>query len=388
MKIFDASELRRGMIFHIQDHDRGFIFVGRLIFYGSDFIQFDVLPFKEQPSCKTWGMYTFGIGSKFTLHGMKWNDERKEYVYDESIISNKDLEKDDEEEDVKKTKEVCNMKFDTNKAADLLYDTKFHIRDHDNHFQFYGIFKSIKPDELVFHITGQSVGAKIHGEYIFPAGSHFNLYKMRLDATNTEWVFTQNNIDWKDLMEMDNNEKKEMKEEKEMNVEVWKVKPGSWKDCVVKDVSLIVNDQIKDGDTIYRITTDYVDIKGKMTINNVIGPRISLEFDGKCGIPNTTKIYLMPEMRVFKTDSETDPGFLLQEHKDTFNPELRVGKLYWIANADLEFQYVMHVRAINENSIDVNLITTVTELNNTSSIKITGKSFDITELLEYKFKEV
>lgn len=173
-----------------------------------------------------------------------------------------------------------------------------------------------------------------------------------------------------------------------MNVEVWKVKPGSWKDCVVKDVSLIVNDQIKDGDTIYRITTDYVDIKGKMTINNVIGPRISLEFDGKCGIPNTTKIYLMPEMRVFKTDSETDPGFLLQEHKDTFNPELRVGKLYWIANADLEFQYVMHVRAINENSIDVNLITTVTELNNTSSIKITGKSFDITELLEYKFKEV
>jgi hypothetical protein len=93
-------------------------------------------------------------------------------------------------------------------------------------------------------------------------------------------------------------------------------------------------------------------------------------------------------MKVFKTDSEDDPGMLVQCRKVKFNPTLCAGKLYWVANDDLQFQYIMHVRAINENSIDVNIINTTKELDNTSSIKIIGKSFDITELLEYKFKEV
>ena len=107
MKIFDCSELKGGMIFHIQDHDRGFAFIGRLRLKGLDFIRFDVLPINEhsscKPSCKPIGTYVFNIGSKFTLHGMKWNDERQEYVYepiisDESIISSEDLETDDDDD--------------------------------------------------------------------------------------------------------------------------------------------------------------------------------------------------------------------------------------------------------------------------------------------------
>ena len=269
MKIFDCSELQRGMIFHIQDRDRGFVFIGRVRFSGLDFIQFDVLPTKEQPSCKTLGMYTFNIGSKFTLHGVKWNDEQKEYVYDESIITSEHFEK-----DVEFTKGDRNMKLD------------------------------------------------------------------------------------------------------------------SWKDFVIKDVSWFVNDQIKNGDTIYRIKTDYVDIKGKMKINNVDGPRISIEFDRMTSIYKNITIMIVPEMRIFKTDSENDPGILLQDHKDIFNPELCVGKLYWITNSDLEFKYLTHVKSITDKTIEVHIINTVKELNNTSSLTVTGKSFDIQEVLEYKFKEV
>ena len=102
----------------------------------------------------------------------------------------------------------------------------------------------------------------------------------------------------------------------------------------------------------------------------------------------TRDIEITPDMKVFKTDSEDDPGILVQHQKGKFNPTLCAGKLYWVANNALQFQYIMHVRAINENSIDVNIINTIKELDNTSSIKIIGKSFDITELLEYKFKEV
>ena len=99
-------------------------------------------------------------------------------------------------------------------------------------------------------------------------------------------------------------------------------------------------------------------------------------------------IEITPDMRVFKPDSPDNPGILVQQQECRFNPELRVGKLYWIANSNLEFQYVMHVRSITGKSIDVNLITTVNELDNTSQLHIIGKSFDIAELLEYKFQEV
>jgi len=382
-KVFKTSELKRGMIFHVKDRDRGFCFIGRLRFSGLDFIQFDVLPFKEEPSCKTYGTYTFDIGSRFSLHGVKWNDKRHEYQYDESIIMSEYLEN-----DVKKTKEDSNMKFDVKKVENMLHDSVFHVQDHDNKFQFYGIFKYVKPDELMFFIGGSDVGSTVRGTYSFPAGSHFTLHRLRKDADNEKWVFApghENLIYWKDIMEMNDNEEKEMKEEKETNVEVWKVKPGSWKDCVVKGVSLIVNDQIKDGDTIYRITTDYVDIKGKMTINNVIGPRVSIDFDHMTGINRNMTIMLVPEMRVFKTDSENDPGFLLQEPIDIFNPDLHVGEVYPVINSNTGIQSMMHVKSITDTVIYVDIIPAIKDVLDKTSTKVISKSFDIGEFCEYKF---
>ena len=388
-KIFKISELQRGMIFHVQDRDRGYVFIGRIRFYGLDFIQFDVLPRDEAPSCKTRGMYTFDIGSKFSLHGLKWDDKRNGYAYDETIITSEYLEKDESiiiNENV--NKENSNMKFDVKKVEDKLHDSVFHVQDHDNKFQFYGIFKYVMPDELMFFIVGSSVESTVRGTYAFPAGSHFTLHRLRKDVGCEKWTYApghENLIYWKDITEMDGKEKEEMKEEKEMNVEVWKVKPGSWKDCVVKDLSLAVNDQIKDGDTIYRITTDYVDIKGKMTINNVVGPRVSIDFDHMTGINRNMTIMLVPEMRVFKTDSENDPGFLLQENKDIFNPELKVGKLYPVINSNTGIQSMMHVKFITDTVIDVDIIPAIKDVLDKTSTKVIGKSFDIGEFREYKF---
>ena len=166
-----------------------------------------------------------------------------------------------------------------------------------------------------------------------------------------------------------------------MNIEVWK-------DCVIKDDKGIISDQINEKDTIYRIKTENIDIRGTMTVACASDGSMIAEFRNYTGYLETICIDITPEMRIFKTDSPDDPGILVQRQNLKFNPNLRVGKLYWIANADLKFQYVMHIRAITGNSVDVNIINTITDLNNTSSIKIIGKSFDITELLEYKFKEV
>lgn len=382
MKIFDCSELQRGMIFHIQDRDRGFVFIGRMRFYGLDFIQFDVLPIKEQPSCKTLGMYTFDIGSKFTLHGVKWNDEQKEYVYDESIITSEYLEKDAEEKymksDVKKDKKKKDIKFDVKKVEDLLYDSVWHIQDHDNKFQFNGTFKSVKPDELTFYICGPTVGSKIRGTYTLPVGSQFTLYKMRRDADNKEWTFAGNNLTFKDIAKNDNDDNKEEKD----------MKPNFWKDCVIKENAWVVNDQIKEGDTIYRIKTDSIDIRGKMTIGNTCYYMMYVEFTNSGESTDCINIEITPDMKVFKTDSTDDSGILVQQQKCKFNPELRVGKLYWITNSDLEFKYVMHVKSITNDSIDVHIINTIKELDNRSSLTVTGKSFDIKELLEFIFKEV
>lgn len=273
------------------------------------------------------------------------------------------------------------MKFDVKKAEDLLYEGKWHIQDHDTKFQFYGIFKSIHPDELTFHIMDRTFGIS-RGTYAFPAGSHFNLHKLRFDKDKKEWIFSSGPnhiIDWKDITEIDNRDN--VVEEKDMKLD-------SWKDCVIKDNAWFVNDQIKDGDVIDRLKTDTIDIKGKMKIANISYGMIHIESDNIDGIIGNINLEITRDMRVFKPDSPDNPGILVQQQKCKFNPELRVGKLYWIANADLEFQYLMHVKSINDKSINVNLINTTDEFDNTSQFDIIGKSFDITELLEYKFMEV
>lgn len=377
MKRFKTSELQRGMIFHIQDRDRGFVFIGRVRFYGLDFIQFDVLPKNEAPSCRNHGIYTFNIGSSFSLHGMKWDEKRNGYVYDESIITSEYLVIDDVDKDNDQ-----HTKFDVKKAEDLLYEGKWHIQDHDTKFQFYGIFKSIHPDELTFHIMDRTIGIS-RGTYAFPAGSHFNLHKLRLDKDKKEWIFSSGPnhvIDWKDITETDDDEV-DVKEEKDMKLD-------SWKDCVIKDNAWFVNDQIKDGDVIDRLKTDTIDIKGKMKIANISYGMIHIESDNIDGIIGTINLEITRDMRIFKPDSPDNPGILVQQQKCKFNPELRAGKFYRVVNSHLFLQYVMYVRSINGDSIYANLINMITDLDNKSSVTVTGKMLDIAELSEYKFDEI
>jgi hypothetical protein len=49
---------------------------------------------------------------------------------------------------------------------------------------------------------------------------------------------------------------------------------------------------------------------------------------------------------------------------------------------------MLHVKSITDTAIEVHIINTVKESNGTSSLTVTGKTFGIAELLEYKFKEV
>lgn len=271
------------------------------------------------------------------------------------------------------------MKFDVKKAEDLLYDSKFHIQDHDNKFQFYGIFKSVNPDELTFYITDRAYGSISRGIYTFPSGSNFTMHKLRLDADKKEWIYaaTGHIINWKDITETD-----ESKKEGE------DMEPNFWKDCVIKNTEWIVNNQIKNGDTVYRIKTDTIDIIGNMIIQNTAYGMMHVEFDNDCECIGNFNIEITPNVRVFKTDSKDDPRILVQHQKCEFNPELRVGRFYRVVNSNLFLQYVMYVRSINVDSIDVNIINMITDLDNKCTITVTDKMLDITELFEYKFDEI
>ena len=76
--------------------------------------------------------------------------------------------------------------FDVMTTIELLDDHVWHVQDHDNKFQFTGIFKSVKPDELTFNICGPKVESEIRGTYTLPVGSQFTLYRMRPGANNKE----------------------------------------------------------------------------------------------------------------------------------------------------------------------------------------------------------
>jgi len=280
------------------------------------------------------------------------------------------------------------MKFNVKKATELLCHTEFLIQDHDNRSQFYGIFKpsGSNPDALAFYIASPVFGSKIRGTYTFTAGSNFTMYKMEFDLYKKEWERTSTVISWKDIIEKDDTKEKEMKEEKDMKLD------DAWKDCVInKDNAWTVNDQIKVGDTIYRIKSDTIDIKGNMTIAYTsYYNMMHVEFDTTSGGTDSINIEITPDMRVFKTDSQNDPGILVQHHDAKFNPELRVGKLYHVTNSN--FQYMIHVKSITDDSIDVDIIETIRGLDNKSLLILTDKTFDITnditKLLEYKFKEI
>lgn len=266
------------------------------------------------------------------------------------------------------------MKFDVKKAEELLYDSKFQIQDHDNKFQFYGIFNSATPDRLTFYITSSKVGFDSHGTYTFPAGSNFTIHKLKLDVYEGEWIYTPNIISWEDITEQDEEEKE--------------VKLDPWKDFVIKANAWYIDDQIKNGDAIYRLKTYAIDIKGKMTIDSTSYGMLCIKCINSDGGTDIINLDITPDMRVFKTDSNDDPGILVQHQKGKFNPELRTGRLYFVTTSELGLRYLVHAKSITDNSIDVDIIDTIADLGNSSSIKLTSKTFNITELLDYKFKEI
>jgi hypothetical protein len=344
---------------------------------------------KEAPSCKMLGMYAFDIGSKFTLHSVTWDDKQQDYVADQLIVSSKDLEK-DVDDDVKKDTEDHHMKFDVKKAEDKLYQGKFHVQDHDNKFQFYGVFKSVKPDELTFYISGPTVGnTHTRGTYRFPAGSKFTIYTQRLNADKTEWIYSPGPghiIDWKDITEnyddTDNvEEEKDVAEDKKEETNV-----TEWLPCVISDGTWTVNEHIKKGDRICRIFNDNIDIKANMIIKAAAYYVISVHLIDQ-GI-DISNIEIDEKLRVCATHSPDDSGIPVRINSNKFNPELRVGKLYWVTDSNKNIPYMVHVKSITDTAIEVHIINTIKESNGTSSLTVTGKKFSIAELLEYKFKEV
>lgn len=234
------------------------------------------------------------------------------------------------------------MKFNVKKAEALLYDSKFHIQDHDNRFQFYGILKSVNPDELTFYIAGPAVGSIIHGTYTFPTGSNFTMKKLKLDANKKEWIYaTGHIISWKDITEKD-----ESKEEKNMT---------EWLPCVVSDNTWSINEGVNKGDHIYRIFNDKFDIKANMTINYIgyiykIGLHI---IDTNVDISN---IEIDESLRVCLTSSENDPGTLVAKRDLNFNEELKPGCLYRIVDSSLKLRYLMYIRCFFEGYIDADIM--------------------------------
>jgi hypothetical protein len=330
-------------------------------------------------------MYTFNIGSKFILHGVKWDDERKEYVYDESIIASEYLEKDDESiitnENI--NKEDCHMRFDVKKVHELLYDSKFHIQDHDNKFQFYGILKFIEPDKLTFYITGPFDESECRGTYTFPAGSKFTLHKLRLDADKKEWIYTRDIIGWKDITETDDDTEEEMKEENNMVEE--EKNTTEWLPCVVSDGTWTVNSFVNVGDHIYRIFNDKIDIKANMIIKSLGWSKINLHLtDIDTDILN---IAVDEKLRVCQTSSENDPGTLVMKRKLDFNKELRSGGLYRIIDSSLNLQYLMYIKCYHGGYIDADIMHVIRG-EECSKIKIENEQLSLIDLKDMMFNRI
>jgi hypothetical protein len=264
------------------------------------------------------------------------------------------------------------MKFDVKKAEDLLYDSKFHIQDHDNKFLFYGIFKSVQPDELTFYITGPFVGSKCRGTYTFPVGSKFTLHRLTLDADKKEWVDTTGHtISWKDIIVKDDKEETNMTE---------------WLPCVVSDGTWSVNEDVHKGDHIYRIFNDKFDVKANMTINYLGYYMIGLHLiDENADISN---IEIDESMRVCLTSSENDPGTLVMKQKLNFNTELTPGCMYRVVDSALNFKYLMYIRCFTGGYIDVDIMKPVIHETKCSEIKTKHEQLSVIDLKDKMFSQI
>lgn len=281
------------------------------------------------------------------------------------------------------------MKFNVKKVHELLYDTKFHIQDHDNKFQFYGILKLIEPDKLTFYIAGPFDGSSIRGTYAFPAGSNFTIHNMEFDMYKKEWVYTSDIISWTDITETDNDDDDDNIEEENNMAEEEKNVTGLLP-CVVSDDTWSMNEWINNGDRIYRIFNDKFDIKANMTINYHggygIGCIISLHLiDTNANISN---IAVDESLRVCQTSSENDPGTLLMKQKFDFNKALRVGCLYRIIDSSLNFRYLMYIRCFNEGYIDADIMKLTTYGEEHGKIKTEHKQLSLIDLKDMMFNQI
>lgn len=265
------------------------------------------------------------------------------------------------------------MKFDVKKAEDLLYASKFHIQDHDNRFQFYGIFKSVNPDELTFYIMGREVGSISRGTYTFPTGSNFTMKKLKLDADKKEWIYaTGHIISWKDITEKD-----ESKEEKNMT---------EWLPCVVSDGTWREDECVVKGTHIYRIFNDRFDIKGNMIINYLGYYMIGLHLiDADADISN---IEIDKSMRVCLTSSENDPGTLVMKQNLDFNKELTPGCLYRVVDSALNFEYLMYIRCFTGEYIDADIMKPVIHEVKCSQIKTEHAQLSLIDLKGMMFSKM
>lgn len=290
------------------------------------------------------------------------------------------------------------MKFNVKKVHELLYDTKFHIQDHDNKFQFYGILKLIEPDKLTFYIAGPFDGSECRGTYSFPAGSKFTLHKLRLDEDKKEWIYTPGIIGWKDITETDDDN---VEEENNMSEE--KNTTGLLPCVVSSDDAWNINEDINNGDHIYRIFNDKFDIKANMIISHLgeygMGCIIGLHLIGADADISTIEID--ESTRVCQTSSENDPGTLVMKRKLNFNKALRSGCLYRIIDSSSNFKYLMYIRCFREGYIDADIMKPVINegcinaimklVNNEeecSKIKTEHKQLSLIDLKDMMFNQI
>lgn len=314
--------------------------------------------------CVNYGHCLAGCGDdEFQLDEEKLKSIKKNLSITYVMPVRRGLRLDQEKEDYK-------MKFDVKKAEDLLYDSKFHIQDHDNRFQFYGILKSVNPDELTFYIMGREFGSISRGTYAFPAGSNFAMKKLKLDRDKKEWVYaTGKIISWEDITEKD-----ESKEEKNMT---------EWLPCVVSDNTWTVNDDVYKGAHIYRIFNEKFDVKADMTISHLGYYMIGLHLiDADADI---SEVEIDESMRVCLTSSENDPGTLVMKQKLNFNTELTPGCMYRVVDSALKFKYLMYIRCFTGGYIDADIMKLLIQGN---KIKTEHEQLSVIDLKDLMFSKI
>lgn len=127
-----------------------------------------------------------------------------------------------------------------------------------------------------------------------------------------------------------------------------------WLPCVVSDDNWRVNGHVNEGDHIYRIFNDKIDIKGIMTIKSLGWSKISLHLTDIDA--DILDIKVDEKLRVCQTSSENDPGTLVVKREMHFNEALKSSCLYRVIDSELNFQYLMYIRNFTGGHIDADIM--------------------------------